>query len=289
VASLAQWVAGARPRTLPTSVAPVLAGWGAAEASGTAHWLRAWLAGLVALALQVGVNYANDYSDGVRGTDAARVGPLRLVGSGVAAPAAVRAAALISFAVAGLAGLVLVALTGRWWLLALGAVCVAAAWCYTGGPRPYGYAGFGELAVFVFFGLVAVLGTQYVVGEQITALGGWLALAVGSLSAAVLVVNNLRDLPTDAVAAKRTLAVLLGDRHTRTLYTVLVAVPFGVTLGLASTRWAILAGLLALPCVVAALRRVRRGGRGMALIPALRDTVLALLVWAAATAAALTW
>jgi 1,4-dihydroxy-2-naphthoate octaprenyltransferase len=243
----------------------------------------------VALALQVGVNYANDYSDGVRGTDAARVGPLRLVGSGVAAPAAVRAAALISFAVAGLAGLFLVALTGRWWLLALGAVCVGAAWCYTGGPRPYGYAGFGEVVVFVFFGLVAVLGTQYVVGEQITAIGGWLALAVGSLSAAVLVVNNLRDIPTDAVAGKHTLAVRLGDRYTRTLYTVLVAVPFGVTLGLASARWAVLAGLLALPFVVVALRRVRRGESGMALMPALRDTVLALFVWAAATAAALTW
>ena len=287
MASVAQWVQGARPRTLPNSVAPVLAGWGAAAALGASHWARAVLALLVALALQIGVNYANDYSDGVRGTDTVRVGPMRLVGSGVAAPGAVRTAALISFAVAGVAGLVLVTLARQWWLLILGAACVAAAWCYTGGPRPYGYAGLGELAVFVFFGLVAVLGTQYVVSGRISLTGGLAAVAVGATSSAVLVANNLRDIPTDELAAKRTLAVRLGDQRARALYTALVAVPFAVTLVLAVGRWTALAGLLALIFVVPALRRVRGGATGLELIPVLRDTGLAMLVWAMTTGTAL--
>ncbi|HJT04894.1 MAG TPA: 1,4-dihydroxy-2-naphthoate polyprenyltransferase [Pseudonocardiaceae bacterium] len=287
MASVAQWVQGARPRTLPNSIAPVLAGWGAAAALGASHWARAVLALVVALGLQIGVNYANDYSDGIRGTDAVRVGPMRLVGSGVAAPGAVRTAALVSFAIAGVAGLVLVTLAGRWWLLALGAACMAAAWCYTGGPRPYGYAGLGEPAVFVFFGLAAVLGTQYVVSGRITLTGAVTAIAVGAMSAAVLVANNLRDIPTDALAAKRTIAVRLGDRRTRTLYTALLAVPLVVTLGLATARWTTLAALLALIFAVPALRRVRGGAHGVDLIPVLRDTGLAMLVWAMATGAAL--
>ncbi|MGH3672113.1 MAG: 1,4-dihydroxy-2-naphthoate polyprenyltransferase [Pseudonocardiaceae bacterium] len=285
--SVAQWVEGARPRTLPNSIAPVLAGWGAAATLGASHWVRALLALIVALALQVGVNYANDYSDGIRGTDAVRVGPMRLVGSGAAAPAAVRTAALASFAVAAVAGLVLVALAGQWWLLGLGVASIAAAWYYTGGRRPYGYAGLGELAVFVFFGLVAVLGTQFVVAGRITLTGGFAAAAVGAMSAAVLVANNLRDIPTDAATGKRTLAVRLGERRTRTLYAVLLTVPFMVTLGFAITRWTALAGLLALLLAIPALRRVRSGASGAALIPVLRDTGLALLTWAAATAAAL--
>jgi 1,4-dihydroxy-2-naphthoate octaprenyltransferase len=289
VASVAQWVEGARPRTLPNSIAPVVAGWGAATALGTSHWVRALLALVVAVALQVGVNYANDYSDGIRGADAVRVGPMRLVGSGAAAPAAVCIAALASFTVAAVAGLMLIALTGQWWLLALGAACIAGAWYYTGGARPYGYAGLGEPAVFVFFGLVAVLGTQYVVSGRITPTGGFSAVAVGAMSAAVLVANNLRDIPTDLMAAKRTLAVRLGDHRTRTLYTALVTVPFAVTFGLATTRWTTLAGLLALLLAVPALRRVRGGAHGPELIPVLRDTGLALLVWAIATAAALAW
>ncbi|MGH3787854.1 MAG: 1,4-dihydroxy-2-naphthoate polyprenyltransferase [Pseudonocardiaceae bacterium] len=287
MANVAQWVQGARPRTLPNSIAPVLVGWGAAAAIGASHWTRALLALVVALALQIGVNYANDYSDGIRGTDTVRVGPMRLVGSGAAAPGAVRAAALASFTIAAVAGLVLVALAQQWWLLALGTACIAAAWFYTGGPRPYGYAGFGELAVFVFFGLVAVLGTQYVLSGRITLIGGVAAVAVGAMSAAVLVANNLRDIPTDSNTAKRTLAVRLGDHRTRTLYTALVAVPFVVTLGLAITRWATLAGLLALVLAVPALRRVWGGTSGPELIPVLRDTGLALLVWASATGAAL--
>jgi 1,4-dihydroxy-2-naphthoate octaprenyltransferase len=289
---VAQWVEGARPRTLPNSIAPVLAGWGAVAALDTSHWapsqwVRALLALIVALALQIGVNYANDYSDGIRGTDAVRVGPMRLVGSGAAAPTAVRTAAFASFAVAAVAGLVLVTLAGQWWLLVLGAACVGGAWYYTGGARPYGYVGLGELAVFVFFGLVAVLGTQYVVSGRITPTGGFMAVAVGAMSAAVLVANNLRDIPTDSAAAKRTLAVRLGDHRTRTLYTTLVTVPFAVTLGLATTRWPTLAGLLALVLAVPALRRVRDGANGSELIPVLRDTGLALLVWATATAVAL--
>ncbi|MDT7711841.1 MAG: 1,4-dihydroxy-2-naphthoate polyprenyltransferase [Pseudonocardiales bacterium] len=292
MASAAQWIDGARPRTLPNSIAPVLAGWGAAAALGPphwspSHWARALLALVVALALQIGVNYANDYSDGIRGTDDVRVGPMRLVGSGAAAPAAVRTAAVASFAIAGVAGLVLVALAGQWWLLALGGACVVAAWSYTGGPYPYGYSALGELAVFVFFGLVAVLGTQYVVGGQITLTGGLAAVSVGAMSAAVLVANNLRDIPTDSIAAKRTLAVRLGDQRTRMLYTLLVSAPFVVTLGLTTYRWAALAGLLALVFAIPALRRVRGGVNGPELIPVLRDTGLALLVWAAATALAL--
>jgi 1,4-dihydroxy-2-naphthoate polyprenyltransferase len=294
VASAAQWLAAARPHTLPNAIAPVLAGWGAAAALGPlhwapSHWARALLALVVALALVIGVNYANDYSDGIRGTDAVRVGPMRLVGSGSAAPGTVRAAALASFAVAAVAGLALITLAGQWWLLALGAACLAGAWCYTGGPRPYGYSGLGELAVFVFFGLAAVLGTQYVVGGQVTLTGCLAAIAVGAMSAAVLVANNLRDLPTDSVAAKHTLAVRLGEHRTRTLYTALVIVPFVVTLGLAITRWATLAGLLALVSAVPTLRRVWDGARGAELVPVLRDTALMLLIWASATALALAW
>jgi 1,4-dihydroxy-2-naphthoate octaprenyltransferase len=265
----------------------VLAGWGAAAALGASHWARALLALLVALALQIGVNYANDYSDGIRGTDTVRVGPMRLVGSGVAAPGAVRTAALISFLVAGVAGLVLVTLARQWWLLVLGATCVAAAWCYTGGPRPYGYAGLGELAVFIFFGLVAVLGTEYVISGRISLTGSLSAVAVGAMSSAVLVANNLRDIPTDALAAKRTLAVRLGDQRTRVLYTALVAVPFAVTLILMTRQWTALAGLMALIFAVPSVRRVSGGATGMQLIPVLRDTGLAMLVWAMATSAAL--
>ena len=216
----AQWVEGARPRTLPAAVAPVVAGTGAAAAASGAVWWKAVLALGVSLALQVGVNYANDYSDGVRGTDSERVGPLRLVGSGVAAPAAVRRAAWLAFTVAGALGLVLAATSG-WWLVAVGAAAVLAAWLYTGGPRPYGYAGLGELFVFVFFGLVAVCGTTYVQVGRVTGPALVCAVAVGLLACAILVVNNLRDIPTDTTAGKRTLAVRLGDRGTRRLYAAL--------------------------------------------------------------------
>jgi 1,4-dihydroxy-2-naphthoate octaprenyltransferase len=269
---------------LPNAVSPVLVGVGAAAALGDVSWLRAVLALTVSLALIIGVNYANDYSDGVRGTDTDRVGPMRLVGSGVAAPTAVRTAAFACFGVAAVAGLALVTLSGRWWLVVLGATCIVGAWFYTGGRRPYGYAGLGELAVFVFFGPVAVLGTQYVLTGRLSGTGVVAAAAVGALSTAVLVSNNLRDIRTDTAAGKRTLAVQLGDRRTRVLYAALSAVPFVVTVGLAPAAPAVLPALIAAALVLPAVRRVLRGCTGRELIAVLRDTGLAMLVWASATA-----
>ena len=267
----AQWVAGARLRTLPAAVAPVLIGTGAAADAGDVVLWKAFLALVVSLALQVGVNYANDYSDGVRGTDADRVGPLRLVGSGVARPEAVRAAAFAAFALAGICGVVLAATTS-WWLLIGGAAAVAAAWFYTGGSRPYGYRGLGEVAVFVFFGLVAVLGTAYVQVERVTAVAWAGGVAVGSLACALLVINNLRDIPTDRTAGKRTLSVLIGDRKSRRLYVGLLATAFIVALLLvAATPWTLLA-LGALPLAGRSVRLVVRGADGPGLVRVLQQT-----------------
>ncbi len=279
----AQWLEGARPRTLPAAVAPVLVGSGAAAAVEAFRPGFALLALVVALALQVGVNYANDYSDGIRGTDAHRgpggPGPLRLVGGGVAAPAQVRAAAFAALGVAAVAGLVLALLTSLW-LLVVGAVAIAAAWGYTGGARPYGYRGLGEVFVFVFFGLVAVLGTTYVQAGQLTgaALGG--GIACGALACAILVANNLRDIPTDAAGGKRTLAVRLGDARTRTLYVLLVLIAFAEAAVLSlSAPYALLA-LLALPLAREPLRTVRSGAGGRDLVAVLRDTGRLQLVYA---------
>jgi 1,4-dihydroxy-2-naphthoate octaprenyltransferase len=280
VTTAAQWVEGARPRTLPAAVSPVLVGCGVAASAFSP--VRAVLAMVVAVALQIGVNYANDYSDGVRGTDADRVGPLRLVGSGTTPAAQVKAAAFAAFGVAALAGLVLAALT-TWWLLLVGAVAIAAAWGYTGTSSPYGYRGLGEVSVFVFFGLVAVIGTAYVQREDVpvaAVLGG---VAMGALACAILVANNLRDVPTDAVAGKRTLAVVLGEQRTRVLYVGLVTLAFLAVLGLAaSTPWA-LVGLLALPLAVAPVRAVVGGAAGRSLVAVLGATgrlelVLAVLL-----------
>ncbi len=275
-----QWVAGARPRTLPAAVAPVLVGTGAAAAVGSAMLGRATLALVVAVSLQVGVNYANDYSDGVRGADDDRVGPLRLVGSGMAAPSAVRAAAWLCFAVAAVAGLVLVLVTERWWLLGVGALAVAAAWYYTGGKRPYGYRGLGEVSVFVFFGLVAVVGTTYVQVGRITASSVVSGIAIGCFACAILVANNLRDMPSDARSGKRTLAVFLGSRRTRVLYLALPAVAYAlaVALAVAGRAWAGLA-VLSAPLAVRAARPVASGARGAKLLPVLRDTALAELAY----------
>lgn len=282
MASAAQWIEGARPRTLPNAVAPVLVGTGLAAAQGGAVGWKALLALVVAVGLIIGVNFANDYSDGIRGTDDDRVGPLRLVGSRLASPAAVRTAAVACFAVAGVAGVVL-ALTSAWWLLLVGAACIAGAWYYTGGSNPYGYSGFGEVAVFVFFGLVAVLGTQYVQGGAVDGWGVAAACAVGAFSSAVLVTNNLRDIPSDTEAAKRTLAVRLGDARTRTLHRALLVVPVVVSLVLAlRTPWALL-GLLVAPLLLRAHAPVRGGAQGLALVPALAATGLAMLVWAVLT------
>ena len=288
MATVAQWIEGARPRTLPNAIAPVIAGTGAAAWLHSAVWWKALLALAVSVALIVGVNYANDYSDGIRGTDDERAGPLRLVGSKLAAPRAVKAAAVMSLAVGTVAGLVLAVLSAPW-LIAVGAACIAGAWLYTGGSRPYGYVGFGEVAVFVFFGLVAVLGTQYTQAERVDWVGVGLAVATGSLSSAVLVANNLRDIPTDRAAGKVTLAVRLGDARTRVLYQSLLAVAGVMTLALLrATPWCAL-GFAALPLALKAAGPVRSGKGGRDLIPVLRDTGWAMLVWSIAVAGALSF
>jgi 1,4-dihydroxy-2-naphthoate octaprenyltransferase len=271
VADLKIWVAGARPRTLPAAVVPVVVGSGVAVGYHLFSAWRAALALVVALALQVGVNYANDYSDGIRGTDEVRVGPVRLVAGKLARPGHVLTAALISFAVAGVAGLVLAAVTS-WWLLLLGAAAVAAAWFYTGGQRPYGYRALGEVSVFLFFGVAAVAGTAYV---QMRSLA-WLAVAasvpIGLLACALLVINNLRDIPTDSQTGKRTLAVVLGDSRTRALYVGCILVPFCVALALAPVAPLSLLALAALPFALPPVRQVVRGATGRGLIVALGET-----------------
>ena len=279
MATREQWLAGARPRTLPAAVAPVLIGTGAAAHLGAGHLGRAVLAGIVALALQVGVNYANDYSDGVRGTDLERVGPLRLTASGVARAQEVLLAAMASFAVAGAAGLALVAWSGHWWLLAVGALAILAAWTYTGGRRPYGYRGLGEVGVFVFFGLVATAGTTYTQADRVPWVAWLGAVGVGLLACALLMVNNLRDIPTDALTGKRTLAVRLGDRRARWGYAGLVVAP--VLLGVAcavAAPWSLLVLLLLAPVVVLAVV-VLAGARGVALVPVLAGTGLVQLAY----------
>jgi 1,4-dihydroxy-2-naphthoate polyprenyltransferase len=287
VATPAEWLAGSRPRTLPAAVSPVLAGTGVAAYTDQAVWWKALLALVVSLALQVAVNYANDYSDGIRGTDDDRVGPMRLVGSGAASPRAVKTAAFLAFGVAALAGLVLAATTA-WWLVAVGAVCVLAAWYYTGGSRPYGYLGLGEVMVFVFFGLVAVVGTTYVQTETFSWPALYAAVGIGALACAILVVNNLRDVPTDTVAGKRTLAVVLGDERTRALYLLLVLAAAAAVVAVAvATSWWVLAGLGFLVLALRGVRTVLGGARGPALVPVLQQTGLAELVWAVLVAAAL--
>jgi 1,4-dihydroxy-2-naphthoate octaprenyltransferase len=243
--------------------------------------IPAVLALLVTLSLQVGVNYANDYSDGIRGTDADRVGPMRLVGSGAAAPRQVLAAAVASFVVAALAGLAIVVVTGYWWLLAVGAVSIAAAWYYTGGRHPYGYLGLGELFVFIFFGLVAVGGTVYIQIGTVS-LTAWLAaIAIGALACAILVANNLRDLDGDRASGKRTLATRLGDRNTRWFFVGLLAcAAAGVVAIAALTTWWALLGLVMVLPLVGTVRAVIGGASGGQLIPVLKQTGIAELLCA---------
>ena len=268
-----RWVLGARPRTLPAAVVPVLVGTAAAvgEAAGGIVWWRAGAAMVAAVAIQVGTNYANDYSDGVRGTDDVRVGPPRLVASKLASPRAVFWAAIASFAVAGGAGLALAAAT-TWWLLLVGATSFAAGWLYTGGPRPYGYYGLGEVFVFAFFGLVATVGSTYVQTEEVAGLAVAAAVPVGFLATALLVVNNLRDIPTDRAAGKRTLAVRLGVRPTRWLYITLLVGAFAATALVALGRPLAVLGLVAAPLAVPPARAVLGGAIGPALIPVLGGT-----------------
>ena len=271
MATPAQWLEGARPRTLPAAVAPVLVGSGAAAALDGFRPAPAVLALVVALALQVAVNYANDYSDGRRGTDADRVGPMRLVGSGAASPRQVLIAAGLAFGVAAVAGIGLAALSS-WWLVAVGAVCILAAWTYTGGPVPYGYRALGEVFVFVFFGLVAVVGTTFAQTRSLDGLAFAAAVPIGLLIVALLVVNNLRDVHGDAAVGKRTLAVLMGEQPTRVFFTALVVVAFGVVALIGVARPEALLGLLALPLAVPPVRVVLRAGQGPVLIGALKST-----------------
>ncbi len=259
--TLGEWVAGARPRTLPAALVPVAVGIALAAALASVAWWRAALALVVSLAIQIGTNYANDYSDGVRGTDEARVGPVRLVAGGLARPGAVRAAAAASFGVAGAAGLAL-AIAVSPWLILVGAACIAAGWFYTGGPRPYGYAGYGELFVFVFFGLVATAGTAYVCAGRFEWPSVVAGVPVGLFAVALLVVNNLRDIATDARSGKRTLAVRIGDGHTRVLYAACIAGGGASCAGLVPWRPLALIGMAAIVPALPALRLVLGGADG---------------------------
>ncbi|HVX42819.1 MAG TPA: 1,4-dihydroxy-2-naphthoate polyprenyltransferase [Mycobacteriales bacterium] len=279
-AGLSEWIQGARPRTLTVSVVPVLVGAGAAAAEAGFVWWRAIVALFVSLALQIGVNYSNDYSDGIRGTDADRVGPMRLTASGLVRPRAVLLAACAWFFAAAVAGLAL-AIATSWWLILIGALAIAAAWFYTGGKRPYGYNGFGDISVFVFFGLVAVLGTAYCSSSPsgLSWLAVLAAIPCGLHAVAVLVANNLRDIPKDAETGKRTLAVILGDQRTRLMYVVCLLAPFAFTVALAALHpWSLLS-LAALILAVPPIRAVRGGVVGRELIAVLIATSRLQLVY----------
>lgn len=281
-----KWIVGARVRTLPAAVVPVAVGAAVAVGEPDVRWWRVVLAGIVSVMLQVGVNYANDYSDGVRGTDDVRVGPARLVGGGLASARSVKIAALSSFLVAAVVGLVLTIVTSPW-LLAVGAASILAGWFYTGGKHPYGYLGFGEVFVFVFFGLVATVGTTYVLAERITALAWQMGVAVGALACALLVTNNLRDIPTDREVGKKTLAVRLGDSRTRALFVVLVV--GGVFVGAAAVWERPLAAviLVVLIAAVEPVRRVRGGAVGRDLIAVLGGTARVQLAFGVVATATL--
>ena len=272
VAQPRDWLAGTRPRTLPAAVVPVLIGTGVAFGYGRFSPWRAVLALVVALALQIGVNYANDYSDGIRGSDEHRVGPTRLVAAGLARPRQVLAAAFACFGVACVAGLVLAVATSSWWLIAVGAAAVGAAWFYTGGSRPYGYQGLGEVAVFAFFGVAAVAGTAYVQMVRFSWLELLAAIPAGLLSCALLMINNLRDIGSDAEVGKRTLAVRLGDRRSRAVYIASLLLPFVAALALTPARPLAALTVAALPLTVGPIRIVRSGAVGPALIKALGQT-----------------
>lgn len=290
MASVKDWIEGARLRTLPAAVAPVLVGTAAAVHLGSWSAPRALLALGVALALQIGVNFANDYSDGVRGTDDNRSGPPRLTGGGLVAPKVVLAAAWGCFALAGVLGLVLVVVSGSWLLLVAGVAAVLAAWFYTGGSHPYGYMGIGlsELMVFVFFGLLATVGTTW---TQAASAPWWvwcLASGMGLLSVNLLMANNLRDIPTDLVSGKKTVAVRLGEHGSRVSYVMVLAA--AVLLAIVAMPMGVTRVGVALACALGAVvpaRPVVSGATGRALIPALRDTGLFALWWAAVTAVAL--
>lgn len=276
MSNLNTWVTGARPRTLPAAAAPVLAGSAASLALGDVNVLMSILAFLVAASLQVGVNYANDYSDGVRGTDEDRTGPTRITASGLAKPKHVKMAAFLSFGFAAVVGLIIVILTGQWWLIGVGVLCILAGWYYTGGKNPYGYIGLGEVFVFIFFGLVATVGTTYIISLAAPWFS-WLAgAATGAMACAVLVGNNLRDIPTDRETGKKTLAVRLGDRGTRWFYAALCGLAAISVIGFAAgTTWWALLGLLGMLLLTSPLKLVLGGAKGRELIPVIQGTGMA--------------
>lgn len=292
MATRAQWIAATRPRTLPAAIAPVIVGAALASNADAFDARLSILSAVVALMLQVGVNYSNDYSDGIRGTDTVRVGPTRLVGQGLATAADVKRAAFVAFGVAAVVGLLMIVITGYWWLLVVGGLAILSAWYYTGGKHPYGYLGLGELFVFVWFGLVAVNGTYYVQAGSLSDWRSWvLGMGAGALSCALLVANNLRDVPTDVLAGKRTLAVQLGDRNTRYFFTLLLfggmASPFLLNFADRSFGW--VDALLLIPFGIAHVpgRKVLAGARGAELLPVLAATGRILLVWSLCVGATL--
>jgi 1,4-dihydroxy-2-naphthoate octaprenyltransferase len=274
-----QWIAGARPKTLPAAIAPVLVG--TAFAGYNASLFNTFLALIVALGLQIGVNYANDYSDGIKGTDANRLGPMRLVGSGAATPEAVKKAAFISFGIAALAG-VYISSRSSWLLLIVGALALVAAWTYTGGPKPYGYMALGEVSVFIFFGVVATVGTYFIQVDSVSREVILVSFAMGTIACAILVLNNLRDLEQDAAASKRTLAVVMGDQSTRDLYKWLMFFALIIAVALSFFSFYYLLGLIALPLVAKSVRAVSNGAEGPALIQLLANTGRIQIIYAIA-------
>jgi len=268
--SINLWIQGARPKTLPAAIAPVVVGAACAqlESSTQNNWLNAVFALAVSLALQVAVNYANDYSDGIRGTDKNRVGPLRLVGSGAKKPADVKTATFLAFGVAAVFGFVLAATT-TWWLLLVGVLCFLAGWFYTGGKHPYGYLGFGEVFVFIFFGVVATMGTTFVINEQLTLVSFLASVVVGCLACALLAVNNLRDIAGDQISNKKTLAVRIGEPGARKFYISLFIVAGFAVILIALSYSAALIAMLGLAVAVKPIKRVYAGATGADLIDVL--------------------
>ena len=283
-----KWVIGSRPRTLPAAIAPVLVGTSLIQLDAIAiNWLNALLALSVSLLLQIGVNYANDYSDGIKGTDAERVGPVRLVASGLATAKQVKQAAYLTFFAASVAGLVLSLRTSPW-LILVGAISIIAAWNYTGGENPYGYKGFGEISVFVFFGLVATMGSYFAQSQKLTWQAFLIALPMGALACSLLAINNLRDLPKDLLVSKKTMAVRLGDKRARTaLLLLLIVAQLSSALIFLITPWGLLT-LLVLPLTISISKEIMSGASGKALIPLLGKTgklqlAMALLITLALT------
>ena len=268
--SINLWIQGARPKTLPAAIAPVVVGAACAqlESSTQNNWLNAVFALVVSLALQVAVNYANDYSDGIRGTDKNRVGPLRLVGSGAKKPADVRKATILAFGVAAVFGFVLAATT-TWWLLLVGVFCFLAGWFYTGGKHPYGYLGFGEVFVFIFFGVVATMGTTFVINEQLTLVSFLASVVVGCLACALLAVNNLRDIAGDQISNKKTLAVRIGESGARKFYILLFIVAGCAVVSIALLHPAAMIAMLGLAVAIKPIRHVYAGATGADLIDVL--------------------